>query len=272
MNLYRIKYWDEHYENNRTRDMKDMRWVPIPCSLDGDGYTMIMEKKNGAALYGAWIACVIVAARCGTRGTLMRSSGIPHDSVSLSRLTRIAQPIMEEMLKVCTLECKWFEIISLQVDAEIPHEGAEIPHDPARNGMEGNRREENRREENGREEKKRARARKVLFSDSEYYDKATFAIALQAYGWEREKIEYYWAAADDYSKSKGATYIDWIAAVRNWDRKNPGEWKRASQPQRRGYGPQQIDPEEQKKSIQESLRLLEEKENAGQSNNFNLFG
>ena len=38
-----------------------LSWVPLPNTLDGDGYTALMERKNGAALYGAWVALVLVA-------------------------------------------------------------------------------------------------------------------------------------------------------------------------------------------------------------------
>ena len=37
MILYRIKNWDERYENNRSRRVKDLQWVPTPNHHDGDG-------------------------------------------------------------------------------------------------------------------------------------------------------------------------------------------------------------------------------------------
>lgn len=138
MKLYRIKNWSDYYENNRTRDLKRLAWVPLPNNHDSDGYTILVERKNGAALFGAWVALVQVASRCGLRGTLMRSTETPHNSASLERITRIPAEIFEEMLKITEFECKWVE--SEEV-AEIPQEGAvtPLPH-PAGGCLEGKER------------------------------------------------------------------------------------------------------------------------------------
>ncbi len=34
-----IRNWSENFENNRTRDLKEMKWIPVPNKHDGDGYT-----------------------------------------------------------------------------------------------------------------------------------------------------------------------------------------------------------------------------------------
>jgi len=49
------------YENNRTRELKRLEWFPMPNKQDGDGYTLIMEQKDGPAIFGAWVACVQIA-------------------------------------------------------------------------------------------------------------------------------------------------------------------------------------------------------------------
>jgi len=132
--LYRVVDWDKHYENNRTRSMKSMSWIPIPNSHDGDGYTQIMEAENGIEIFGCWILCVQVASRCRPRGTLLRKSGHPHDSQSLARLTRTEACIFAKALPKL-LEIGWLEIIR-QEGAGIRQEGV-----PLRNRTEGNRRE-----------------------------------------------------------------------------------------------------------------------------------
>ena len=128
MIIYRIKNWDSVYENNRTRELKNLGWIPLPLGHDGDGYTTLMSHENGAALFGAWIAVIQVAAKCDPRGTLVRKSQIPHSSATLSRITRIQVRLLDEMLDVCLTECNWLEIIDLQFNAEIPHDNAGIPH------------------------------------------------------------------------------------------------------------------------------------------------
>jgi len=87
--LYRVRNWSEHFENNRSREVKDLQWVPIPNKHDGDGYTELMSHGPAAAAHlGAFVLIVQVASKCNPRGTLMRDGGRPHDCDSLSRLTR----------------------------------------------------------------------------------------------------------------------------------------------------------------------------------------
>lgn len=138
MNCYRIKNWNDVYENNRTRELQDLKWFPCPVKLSGDGYTLIMNEKDGPAIFGAWIACTEVAASCDPRGLLIRSAGIPHDAASIARQTRMPVKIINRTLSFCMTHCKWFELIDLQSGAVIPQEGAEIP--PCIEGIEGKRR------------------------------------------------------------------------------------------------------------------------------------
>jgi len=141
----RITDWDEHYENNRTREMKRMSWVPMPVKHDGDGYTELLDHPNGAAHFGAWCALVQVAARCGTRGTLLRDSRTTpqegaesHNPASLARMTRIPEAVWVEVLPRL-VSIGWIE------GYEIPQEGAAIPQVVAMNGTELNGTERNRK-------------------------------------------------------------------------------------------------------------------------------
>lgn len=117
MKIYRIKDWDELYENNRTRGMKIMQWIPVPNMQDGDGYITLVERKNGAAYLGAWLAILQVASKCKVRGTLLRNGTEPHTPDTLSRIARISPEIIESALEILVNECKWLEIIE-------QHEGA----------------------------------------------------------------------------------------------------------------------------------------------------
>lgn len=127
----KIVDWATRYENNRTRDLKHMQWVPMPNRHDGDGYTTLLDHPNGAAHFGAWCALVQVASRCDERGTLLRHGAAPHDSGSLARMTRIPESVWLEVLPRL-VSIGWIE------DYEIPQEGATIPHPSAMNGTEWN--------------------------------------------------------------------------------------------------------------------------------------
>lgn len=151
--LYRIVDWTANYENNRTKELKAMRWVPIPAQLDGDGYTELLDHKNGAAHYGAWVACVIVAGRCDPRGTLLRGTNRPFCAASLARVTRIPQHILEEALpRFVRIGWMSSEVVDTQYTYEnvagASQEGAGKSHFPALNGrkegIEGNNKTRNR--------------------------------------------------------------------------------------------------------------------------------
>lgn len=108
MNLYRIKNWEDHYENNRSRTVKDLAWVPIPNRHDGESYARIMAHKDAAEIFTVWILLLQVASRCHPRGTLLRNDGKPHDPESLSIKTRARQEWFEKSLPVLK-EMSWLE-------------------------------------------------------------------------------------------------------------------------------------------------------------------
>lgn len=132
MLLYRIANWDSHFENNRTRELKGMSWVPIPNKMDGDGYTELLEHVDGAAHYGAWVAIVLVASKCDPRGTLLRSTGTPHDPVTLSRISRLPPEVFESALpRLVQIGWVTAEEIGTEPVREIAQQVAEAPQEPA---------------------------------------------------------------------------------------------------------------------------------------------
>lgn len=144
---YRIVGWLENFENNRTKELRSMQWVPMPTKHDGDGYTEFMDHPDGAAHFGAWCAMVQVAAKCDPRGTLLRDARngvrLGHDAESLARIVRIPAAIMRAAMDRA-LSIGWLEAISpetgelvesSQLPAGLPHEpaamGGRVSHEPA---------------------------------------------------------------------------------------------------------------------------------------------
>lgn len=154
MDALQIVDWNANFENNRTREMKSMAWVPIPNKMDGDGFTELVDHPQGAAHYGAWMAIVLTASRCGERGTLLRSTGKPHDSASLSRISRIPAKVFDEAIprleKIGWLRRKSLPDMESHDAAEIPQASAVVGA-PCRDGTE-------RKERNGTEEKEPPKA------------------------------------------------------------------------------------------------------------------
>lgn len=136
--MLRVTDWNTAHENNRTRELKRLDWVPVPNRFDGDGYTALVDHEDGASHLGAWVVILEVASRCEPRGTLVRSDGTPHTAVSLSRMSRLPVAVFEaaipRLLKIGWLteapEKKCHKRIP-QDDAGIPQDAATMSHDDA---------------------------------------------------------------------------------------------------------------------------------------------
>lgn len=141
--VLRVVDWNRRFENNRTRELKRMDWVPMPNQHDGDGFSELLDHPNGVAHYGAWALlaqvaskCREIAVGCGGRGTLLRDCAEPHDAASLARITKGDQKVFEEAIPRL-LKIRWLEYLELEVPdnktlTSIPQLGATlIPQDDA---------------------------------------------------------------------------------------------------------------------------------------------
>jgi len=156
MKYYRVRDWGKHFENNRTREMVKMSWVPVPNKHDGEGFQRIMHEPDGMVIYGCWHLILQVASKLRDRGTLLRDDGTPVTAECLAIKTGWNRPEdFTRSLEFCSSpDVAWLEVLTTEQDG-IPHPPAEIPHPPARNGMELNGMEEKRREENATRQARR---------------------------------------------------------------------------------------------------------------------
>lgn len=149
--IYRIIDWDLRYENNRSRAYKKLDWVPMPNKMDGDGYTELVETKNGepeingALRFAGWCALIQIASRCRPRGLLCRdlAGDRPHTAETLSRISRLPKMVFDLVFERA-LEIGWIEVINNE-NKQL-HGSAEILQSVALNRI-----EENRIEEKGKE-------------------------------------------------------------------------------------------------------------------------
>lgn len=127
----RVRDWGTNFENNRTRELKEMTWFKAPNSYDGDGFTELIEHENGASHYGAWMVILGIASKCDPRGTLLRciagGQKVAHDERSFSRISRIPEKVFCEVIPRL-LSIGWLERISFdgQEFTSIPQEGATL--------------------------------------------------------------------------------------------------------------------------------------------------
>ena len=127
--VWRITNWAARYECNRTRDVRTMRWLALPNSLDSDLYCELVDHPLGAAHFGVWVGLLMVASRCEPRGELRRDGGAPHTAASVARMLRIPVDVVggaiERLLEIGLLE------VTPQEPATSPQDAATLPHFPA---------------------------------------------------------------------------------------------------------------------------------------------
>lgn len=137
MDIFRIRDWDKHYENNRTRELKKLEWVPVPNRMDGAGYNELVDHPNGAAHLGAWLAILEIASRCRVRGTLAKEDlgtvpqegaaqcgEVPITAKDLARMSRLPQSLFEEVMPRL-LSIGWVEVFKNLRSVTLSQEGAE---------------------------------------------------------------------------------------------------------------------------------------------------
>ena len=116
MTIYRIRNWSKHFENNRSRVIEKLTWVPVPNKHDGEGYLTIMEQKKGIIMYGCWHLILQVASKCDPRGTLVKEDGTPHTAESIARKTGWRQASDVQMtLDFCSSpQVGWIEEVTTE--------------------------------------------------------------------------------------------------------------------------------------------------------------
>lgn len=112
--LYRIRDWEKHFENNRTREIKKMDWVPVKNKHDGEGYLTIMAEPDGIVIYGCWHLILQVASKCDPRGTLLRDSRTPHTarSIALKAGWRREKDVQRALDFCSRAEVGWIEALT----------------------------------------------------------------------------------------------------------------------------------------------------------------
>jgi len=129
MTFYRIRDWAKHFENNRTKEIVRMTWVPVPNKHDGEGYQRIMREPDGIVIYGCWHLILQVASKClRQRGTLLRDDGTPMtaECISLKTGWRKVADIQRALDFLSSPQVAWLEALMTQ-GAAAPQEGAAAP-------------------------------------------------------------------------------------------------------------------------------------------------
>ena len=111
---YRIKNWDEHFENAQSRSCKGMKmsWVAIP-NRGGKGYRRLLRHPRHVEIFCAWILIVEEASKQPERGKLEDIDG-PLTAEDLADSSGYPEEIFEAAFEVLTdvkNKIVWLEIV-----------------------------------------------------------------------------------------------------------------------------------------------------------------
>jgi len=161
--IYRVRDWNENHENNRSRELKTLLWIPVPNDLGADRYVELVSHPDGAAHLGVWIALLMIASKGSPRGYLVREDGRPHNEESVAVLSRLPKQLIEEAI-TRLLEVGLLELCSnrrRRINNVPPHPAAGESHRTAskspHRAQEGKGTEHHHQEGNGIEKKRTER-------------------------------------------------------------------------------------------------------------------
>lgn len=129
---YQIKHWNETFENNKSREINDPKYVAWPVRRDSEGFQHLSRLPNFLQAFGLFALLVQLAARQRPRGVLRDDRG----DITPERIAkRYGVPVPEAQAAFDALtdeDVGW--IVPVSADAPAPSVDAPAPpaHQPAR--------------------------------------------------------------------------------------------------------------------------------------------
>ncbi len=120
MILYSVRDWAKHYETHETKKYKKLSWVPFTNRHDGRGFKRLMKRKDGGAIFGAFVLIVEVASRMEKRGVLQDDKG-PWTPEDLETETGAPAALFAKALPVLSLaEHKIQWLVATEIEENLP--------------------------------------------------------------------------------------------------------------------------------------------------------
>lgn len=153
MKAYRIKNWNKIFENNESRKLKKLMWIPVPTKWEGLGYTRLMKHKNAISVFAGWNLIIQIGSKCPHRG-LLANEDSPLTAEDMKDLTRMPTEVFERTLSVLSDPkegINWIDEVEISKTVDGWRVIENLPQSPdasgfdgvEEKGMEGNRKEGN---------------------------------------------------------------------------------------------------------------------------------
>lgn len=131
---YKIANWDATFEVSQSKRCEVMKWIALPYNPSSYGFCALMERQDGAEIYGIFCMLALEASQSRTRGDLTRGSReVPHDSRSLAVKLRVKEQKIKAAIQVlASNEIGWieFEIIADEESQTLPGFDSELTPSP----------------------------------------------------------------------------------------------------------------------------------------------
>jgi hypothetical protein len=142
--IYQVVDWDDHFENNKSRERDECSFVAVPNKQDGLGLTYILNEADGTVIYGIW--CLIIGAcsrqrrhdrgegKLGREGYLTDNglpAGRPWGARDLAlRWRRPVTEVQRALDYLCSPEIGWLRVVG--EDRHVTRDNAEGLYQSAR--------------------------------------------------------------------------------------------------------------------------------------------
>ena len=117
--IYAIKGWHQVFENYRSREVQDLRYVSWPTRQDSEAFTVLCRTVDGHAALGMFGSLVQLAARCKPRGVLLDERG-PMTPARYAKRYGISNDDAERLWLLLVAEAGWL----------VPHVPGDVPLSP----------------------------------------------------------------------------------------------------------------------------------------------
>jgi len=124
--LYQVVDWDHNYENAKSRTIEHKAWCAVPNKQDGLGLARLLQEKNGPAMYGAFVATVLMLSRQGMprEGYLTdtgRADGMILTPDDIALVIRMPVKLVAEMLEATSrVNIGWLRVYNTEDSAVAP--------------------------------------------------------------------------------------------------------------------------------------------------------
>lgn len=148
--IYRVKNWNDHFENHKSRTIEECSFVCVPNKHHGLGFSRIMAEQDGAAIYGVWILILGICSRHRRpRGGWLTHDGhregtaLTPEDLSL-QFRRPSNEIARALECLSSSKVDWVEAFQTVDDVPVDASALEVPPKCPSGALEQKRTEENR--------------------------------------------------------------------------------------------------------------------------------